>query len=210
MSKHRYLGLIAIVTGLVVGDRLVRWARSYSLSEWKQYAFDQYLKWNPEVAEKLERELNGIREELIKEHFEDDRIVQTTAQLRELPDEKAVDMVLKSLQENSHEQDQSGAIYTVSDPYVEKMKEVYGATAWMTPTHPDIWRQLTQVEAELSRICCNLFHGDEDSRAMVTSGGTESNYHAILSYRNKARTASSQELRSPCALAGRAFRATPW
>jgi len=41
------------------------------------------------------------------------------------------------------------------------------------------------MEAEIIRIVCNLFNGDENSVGVVTSGGTESIILAMLAYREK-------------------------
>lgn len=43
------------------------------------------------------------------------------------------------------------------------------------------------MEAEVVRIICNLFHGDENSCGSMTSGGTESIMMACKAFRDYAR-----------------------
>lgn len=54
------------------------------------------------------------------------------------------------------------------------------------PLHMEEFAPVCQMEAEIIRIVLNLYHGDENSVGIVTSGGTESILLAMLSYREKA------------------------
>ncbi len=44
------------------------------------------------------------------------------------------------------------------------------------------------MEAEIIRMCCNLWNGDNLTCGIGTSGGTESILLAMLAYREKGRT----------------------
>jgi sphinganine-1-phosphate aldolase len=67
------------------------------------------------------------------------------------------------------------------------MTEVYGMAAWTNPLHPDAFPGIRKMEAEIVRICCNLFNGGPESCGAVTSGGTESILLACKAYRDWAR-----------------------
>ena len=53
---------------------------------------------------------------------------------------------------------------------VEVVTEAYSKTAYANPLNPDAFPGIRKMEAEVVRICCNLFHGDPD-----TSCGTVCN-----------------------------------
>lgn len=56
------------------------------------------------------------------------------------------------------------------------------------PLHADEFSAVCQMEAEILRMVLNLYHGDEKSCGVLTSGGTESILMAVLAYREEART----------------------
>ena len=41
--------------------------------------------------------------------------------------------------------------------------EAYSKTAYANPLNPDAFPGIRKMEAEVVRICCNLFHGDPDT-----------------------------------------------
>ena len=67
------------------------------------------------------------------------------------------------------------------------MTEVYGLAAWTNPLHPDAFPGVRKMEAEIVRMCCNLFSGGPESCGAMTSGGTESIILACKAYRDYAR-----------------------
>lgn len=81
----------------------------------------------------------------------------------------------------------SGTVYNGNDVLTDLMTKVYGLAAWTNPLHPDAFPGVRKMEAEIVKICCDLFHGDANSCGCVTSGGTESIVLACKAYRDYAR-----------------------
>ncbi|XP_060576368.1 sphingosine-1-phosphate lyase 1-like, partial [Ruditapes philippinarum] len=81
----------------------------------------------------------------------------------------------------------SGAVYSGDDKLTDILVEAYRKFAWTNPLHPDLFPDIRKMEAEVVRMCCNMFNGDDKSCGSVTSGGTESILLACLAYRNRAR-----------------------
>ena len=67
------------------------------------------------------------------------------------------------------------------------MQTVFSAAAYANPLHPDVFPGVNKMEAEVTRIVLNLFHGPPDSCGTLTSGGTESIILAVKSARDFAR-----------------------
>ncbi len=68
---------------------------------------------------------------------------------------------------------------------VSIVTEAYSKTAYANPLNPDAFPGIRKMEAEVVRMCCNLFNGDPDhSCGTMTSGGTESLILACKSYRD--------------------------
>ena len=68
------------------------------------------------------------------------------------------------------------------------MTQVYGMSAWSNPLHPDCFPGIRKMEAEIVRMCCDLFNGSpKTSCGVMTSGGTESIILAVKAYRDWAR-----------------------
>lgn len=55
------------------------------------------------------------------------------------------------------------------------------------PLHSDEYKMVTQCEAEVIRMCCNMYNGDKNSCGLISSGGTESIILACLAARERAR-----------------------
>ena len=56
----------------------------------------------------------------------------------------------------------SGTVYNGSEELTELITKVYGMAAWTNPLHPDAFPGIRKMEAEVVRMCCNLFNGDPD------------------------------------------------
>ena len=68
------------------------------------------------------------------------------------------------------------------------MTNVYGMSAWSNPLHPDTFPGIRKMEAEIVRMCCDLFNGNPStSCGCMTTGGTESIILACKAYRDWAR-----------------------
>ncbi|XP_076241348.1 sphingosine-1-phosphate lyase [Calliopsis andreniformis] len=81
----------------------------------------------------------------------------------------------------------SGAVYRVDTALLQLMGDIYGIASYTNPLHPDVFPGICKLEAEVVRIACNLFHGDENSCGTMTTGGTESILLACKAYRDYAR-----------------------
>lgn len=62
----------------------------------------------------------------------------------------------------------SGAIYRVDINLLQLMGDIYSIASYTNPLHPDIFPGICKMEAEVVRIVCNLFHGDEESCGTVS------------------------------------------
>lgn len=61
----------------------------------------------------------------------------------------------------------SGTVYRHDKNLIKLMSDVYGLASYTNPLHPDIFPGVCKMEAEVVRISCNLFHGDEASCGTV-------------------------------------------
>ena len=52
----------------------------------------------------------------------------------------------------------SGTVYNGSEELTELITKVYGMAAWTNPLHPDAFPGIRKMEAEIVRMCCNLFN----------------------------------------------------
>lgn len=81
----------------------------------------------------------------------------------------------------------SGTVYNGSEDLTALMTDVFRHTAWSNPLHPSVFPGVRKMEAEIVRMCCDMFNGATDSCGSVTSGGTESIIMAMKSCRDWAR-----------------------
>ncbi|CAL8083907.1 unnamed protein product [Calicophoron daubneyi] len=81
----------------------------------------------------------------------------------------------------------SGSVYPRKTGLAELSAKVFKEFIWANPLHPDLFPDVRKMEAEIVRMCVNLFHGDKDACGTTSSGGTESIMLACLSYRQRAR-----------------------
>jgi sphinganine-1-phosphate aldolase len=79
----------------------------------------------------------------------------------------------------------SGAIYADESRFSDMVGAIYAKTAWLNPTHSSVWPELTQLEAEIYAMICDIFSLQTgENPAIMTPGGTMSNIQAIYTYRN--------------------------
>ncbi|KAH3871561.1 sphingosine-1-phosphate lyase 1-like [Dreissena polymorpha] len=81
----------------------------------------------------------------------------------------------------------SGAVYNGGEELTDIITNAYKKFAWTNPLHPDMFPDVRKIEAEVVRMCCNMFNGDSNSCGTITTGGTESILLMCLAYRNRAR-----------------------
>lgn len=145
----------------------------------------------PIVGDKIERELHKTviqirrwmaprvkgqiyRTELPTDGMSRDELIQEVERMEEL---------IKPIESNWKAGRVSGTVYHGGDELTAILTEVYGRCAWANPLHPDVFPHVRKMEAEVVKMCVNIFNGGEDACGSVTSGGTESILMACLSYR---------------------------
>ena len=115
------------------------------------------------VKKQIEDETNKVRK-----GFTEEMLSPTTelADLNVMPREGMThDDVLKLTKEylgcgkfNWKDGTFSGTVYNGNDVLTELMTKVYGLAAWTNPLHPDAFPGIRKMEAEIVRMCCDLFH----------------------------------------------------
>ncbi|KAE9547094.1 hypothetical protein FO519_009694 [Halicephalobus sp. NKZ332] len=82
----------------------------------------------------------------------------------------------------------SGAVFS-SESNEEEMKvyrAVFEKFAWSNPVWPKLYPGVRKMEAEVVRMTCDLFHGDEETCGTMTTCGSMSIILACLAHRNRA------------------------
>ena len=89
---------------------------------------------------------------------------------------------------NWNEGQASGAVYHGGSELSNLHGDVFKIFALSNPLHPELFPYVRKMEAEIVRMCANLYHGDEvKSCGTLSSGGTESILLACKAYRDRAR-----------------------
>ncbi|KAM7343999.1 sphingosine-1-phosphate lyase isoform 1-T2 [Cochliomyia hominivorax] len=154
--------------------------------------FFRYLKKVPAVRRKIEAELAKATAD-----FEND-IAKSCEKLTyslQLPEDglskddilKLVDEHLKLGHYDWRDGRVSGAVYGFQEELIDLVTKVYGKASYTNPLHPDIFPGVCKMEAEVVRMACTLFHGNDKSCGTMTTGGTESIVMACKAYRDYAR-----------------------
>lgn len=82
----------------------------------------------------------------------------------------------------------TGTVYSdLAEELSSIVTQVYSETAYTNPLHPECFPGINKMEAEVVRMVCNLFNGNEACCGTLTSGGTESIVLAVKAYRDYAR-----------------------
>jgi sphinganine-1-phosphate aldolase len=66
----------------------------------------------------------------------------------------------------------SGTVYHGGDEVLDVICGAFRAFAVSNPLHPDVFPEVRKMEAEVVRMCCNIFRGGDESCGTMTSGGT--------------------------------------
>lgn len=146
----------------------------------------------PSIREKIEKELLSINDNFEKDAL---RKFMNTPFIVELPKngvkyDELIEQVKKYVQMGDYDWKNgkvSGTVYKNDENLIRLMAEVYGYASYTNPLHPDVFPGVCKMEAEVIRISCRLFNGDENSCGTMTTGGTESIILACKAYRDYAR-----------------------
>ncbi|XP_033215044.1 sphingosine-1-phosphate lyase [Belonocnema kinseyi] len=146
----------------------------------------------PAIRAKIDKELSKINAD-----FEEDcvRRVKNVPFIVTLPKEGFTsEQVLKLVEQCTQLGDfdwengkVSGTVYKNDKDLSQLMGNVYSIASYTNPLHPDIFPGICKMEAEVVRIACTLFNGDEDTCGTMSTGGTESILLACKAYRDYAR-----------------------
>ena len=63
----------------------------------------------------------------------------------------------------------SGTVYKNDKDLTRLMGNVYRVASYTNPLHPDVFPGICKMEAEVVRIACTLFNGDEDTCGTVSA-----------------------------------------
>lgn len=82
----------------------------------------------------------------------------------------------------------SGGLYAPlkDQSLMQLMNFVFSKTAYTNPLHADVFPGIRKMEAEIVRMTCSLYCGDDNTCGTVTTGGTESIVMACKAYRDYA------------------------
>ena len=81
----------------------------------------------------------------------------------------------------------SACVFIDSEQHWDFIAEVMRKTIHSNPLHITHFSYISQCEAEMIRMTLDLYNGDKNACGIVTSGGSESIYQAILAYREHGR-----------------------
>jgi sphinganine-1-phosphate aldolase len=81
----------------------------------------------------------------------------------------------------------SGTVYSMDSRLRQVILTAYSRFLYSNPLHPDVFKSVRKMEAEVVAMTISMFGGDESCVGVMTSGGTESILLACKAYRDKAR-----------------------
>lgn len=142
----------------------------------------------PFIGAKIQEQIDQVVEELEKTGF----ITDGQAYVKKLPSNgmsrSALTEEIKKYREigkcnkATEEGFVSGAVYCGDNELKDLMAEVYKQFSYSNPLHPDLFPDVRKMEAEVVRMCLNMYNGDEETCGTMTSGGTESIMMACKCY----------------------------
>jgi len=146
----------------------------------------------PYVQRRIERELRKAKNDFEAEIVKNCKGLTYTLALPEegLDSESILQLVddhLKCGNYNWKNGRVSGAVYGYNEEIVKLITQVYGKASYTNPLHPDIFPGICKMEAEIIRMACSLFNGNDETCGSVTTGGTESILMACKAYRDYAK-----------------------
>lgn len=80
----------------------------------------------------------------------------------------------------------SGSIYHGGEDHFAFLAEVYRRFAHVNVLQRDMYPSATKFEGEIVAMCKALLHGGDDACGVLTFGGSESLFNAVLVYRERA------------------------
>lgn len=126
-------------------------------------AFFKWMRKLPMVQRQIEEETEKVRRGFEKEMLEPTKDLpdMTTLPDNKLDPQQVLDLTKSYLGCGSFDWKQgtfSGTVYNGNEELTDLMTKVYGMAAWTNPLHPDAFPGVRKMEAEIVRICCDLFN----------------------------------------------------
>jgi glutamate/tyrosine decarboxylase-like PLP-dependent enzyme len=86
----------------------------------------------------------------------------------------------------------SGSIYHGGEDHFAFLAEVFRRFAHVNVLQRDMYPSATKFEGEIVAMCADLMHGGEGACGVLTFGGSEGLFDAVLAYREQAGVAAPQ------------------
>lgn len=87
-------------------------------------------------------------------------------------------------------------VYYINDDHLSLLKKVYSTFLCENYINPFAFESLQQLEQDVIRMSVDLLHGKDQAVGTITSGGTESIFLALYTYREYAK-ANNSRIKSP-------------
>jgi len=182
----------AVFIGLLLLKWFIRWLffNDKSLKTRIVETFFAVVKKIPYLSGKIKSEIDKSLTEMSKTAFPmpDDMHYRTKLPDKPLTEDqldKEVDCLLSFGKYKWDDGHVSGTVYHGGQDLTRTLTKVYGKFAWSNPLHADIFPGVRKMEAEVVRMCINMFNGDENCCGTMTIGGTESIILACKAYRDR-------------------------
>jgi len=95
-----------------------------------------------------------------------------------------LDEMAKVELKNSGTGKMSGAIYSGINSFSNVVENAMEKFTFTETHNPDLYPSNSRMEAEIIAFTLKLFRGDDESSAVLTSGGTDSIANAVLTYKH--------------------------
>lgn len=180
---------LVLYTTVIVSTSAILLYKKYQNTSWNlKERFKLLVRKSHSVDEKLSTEMKKLKEKL---HFEFAKTSKKEDILTVLPEKGLKKEVilnrLNDLPGTIRGKKNTGACYNNDPELNELILSVYKAGMMTNGLHIKLNPLVRQLEAEVVRMTINLFHGNNDCVGDVTSGGTDSIRHAVLTARRRAK-----------------------
>ncbi|MGE5463116.1 MAG: aminotransferase class V-fold PLP-dependent enzyme [Syntrophothermus sp.] len=153
---------------------------------------EKTLKAIPGVNQRIEREYDGMMEELedsVKPYKGKFTTFTEIPEVGRSRSEILNEMETMRAQEEAQWREGfvSGAVYHGDEEHIEFLNQIYSINSQSNPLHADVWPSTTKFEAEIVAMTASMLgKGDQDICGTLSSGGTESILLAMKTYRDRA------------------------
>ena len=123
---------------------------------------------NSKIKQELEKTKLGLEDDVIKLNKGNlyvDKLPAKGLTQAELLDK--INVYLKMNETEWRKGAVSGCVHGADDEITELTTKVYEKFAWSNPMHADVFPDVRKMEAEVVRMVCNMFNGDENTCGTV-------------------------------------------